>query len=297
MKRLALACFIAVVALAIVNVGPVPVFADGHTESVTLRVDGMVCPLCENTVESVLKSLDGVVAVSADRRTQSATVEYNPARVTSEQMVQAINSQTYYRARIISENIKTVTLRIPGLTDEEKDQEVAGALNNVEGIVGGTLQAEGVTLTYDRRIISPEQIVELINSRTSLTATVVSQGLPLTEGAATGPIATAVIKVDGMLDDKAASLVTSSLFLDGIIDGSVNLQDSTITIKYDSSRVSADNIVETLGQSLPFTMSLVSVQKLGGSIIPPIVIGFGLAVVLIIGARFFISRTSGKGQP
>lgn len=297
MKRLVLACFIAVVALAAVNIGPTPALADAHTETVTLRVDGMVCPLCEKTVESVLKSLGGVVAASADRGTRSAIAEYDPARVTPEQMVQAINSQTYYRAGIISENIKLVTLRIPGMTDQEKTQEVASALNNVEGIVGGTLQVEDVTLNYDRRIISPEQIVETINSRTSFTATVVSQGQSLTEGAATGPIATAVIKVQGMTDDKAASQVASALFLDGIIDGSVNLQDSTLTIKYDSSKVTADKIVETMEQSLPFAVSLVSVQKPGGSLIPSIVVGFGLAVVLLVGVWLFMRRTSGKGQP
>jgi copper chaperone CopZ len=100
-----------------------------------------------------------------------------------------------------------------------------------------------------------------------------------------------------MTDDKAASQVASALFLDGIIDGSVNLQDSTLTIKYDSSKVTADKIVETMEQSLPFAVSLVSVQKPGGSLIPSIVVGFSLAVVLLVGVWLFMRRTSGKGQP
>jgi copper chaperone CopZ len=50
------------------------------TETVVLRVEGMACPNCETTVERVIGSVDGVVAVDADRRAQTAASLFAPAR-------------------------------------------------------------------------------------------------------------------------------------------------------------------------------------------------------------------------
>jgi len=49
-------------------------------------------------VENILSSLDGVVDAKADYIAGSATVSYDPARVTPAQMVEAINTQSFYRA-------------------------------------------------------------------------------------------------------------------------------------------------------------------------------------------------------
>ena len=210
-------------AVALLGLATPTVLANSHTKTVTLQVKGMVCPLCEKTVESVLKNLDGVMSASADRHAQSAWVEYDPAQVTPEQMIQAINSQTYYRASL----------------------------------------------------------------------SVSAQDRPSTKNASGGPAATAVIRVAGMTDNKIASQVTQALSLDGILDGSISLPDSTLTVKYDSSRVSADEIVKTLAQSLPFTVSLVSVQRSGRMGIPPVAIGLGIAL-LLVGSWPVIRRTLRK---
>jgi copper chaperone CopZ len=70
------------------------------TSRVSLRVQGMVCPNCERTVESVLSGTEGVLSAEADRRTESVTVTYDPARTTPEQLAAAVNTQTYYQASL-----------------------------------------------------------------------------------------------------------------------------------------------------------------------------------------------------
>lgn len=72
----------------------------GSTEQVTLRVEGMTCPGCEATVESVLSGVEGVMAAEADRRTQTAVSTYDPQRTSPEQLVEVINSETYYLASL-----------------------------------------------------------------------------------------------------------------------------------------------------------------------------------------------------
>lgn len=51
-------------------------------------------------MENILGSLDGVVDAKADYIAGSATVNYDPARVTPAQMVEAINTQSFYRASL-----------------------------------------------------------------------------------------------------------------------------------------------------------------------------------------------------
>ncbi|MEE8389292.1 MAG: cation transporter [Anaerolineae bacterium] len=49
-------------------------------------------------MENVLGSLDGVVDARADFVAGTAVVTYDPARVVPEQMVEAINTQTFFQA-------------------------------------------------------------------------------------------------------------------------------------------------------------------------------------------------------
>ncbi len=84
-----------VVALALVLA---PSAAAQATTQTTLRVQGMTCSGCEATVGSVLTGLDGVSDARPDRSTETVAITYDPARVTPEQMIQAINTNTYYQA-------------------------------------------------------------------------------------------------------------------------------------------------------------------------------------------------------
>lgn len=49
-------------------------------------------------MENILSSLDGVVDAKADYIAGSATVNYDPARVSPAQMVEAINTKSFFRA-------------------------------------------------------------------------------------------------------------------------------------------------------------------------------------------------------
>lgn len=71
-------------------------------ERLELRVDGMVCPFCEATVERLLKAQPGVQEADADFRTGTAVVVYDPARTKPETLTEAINSKTFYRARVVA---------------------------------------------------------------------------------------------------------------------------------------------------------------------------------------------------
>jgi copper chaperone CopZ len=74
--------------------------ADG-TERLRLRVEGMVCPFCAASVESVLGGQAGVLEAEASFLSGTAVVVYDPARIDPEAIVAAVNSKTLYRARLV----------------------------------------------------------------------------------------------------------------------------------------------------------------------------------------------------
>lgn len=71
----------------------------GVTRSVTLSVDGMDCAACTAAIRIALKKLDGVKEAKVSYPDMRAVVDYDPARVTPDQMVAAI-VKLGYKARV-----------------------------------------------------------------------------------------------------------------------------------------------------------------------------------------------------
>ncbi len=64
-------------------------------ESAIIVVDDIRCATCVGAIEEALMSLDGVVYASVNLATKLATVEYNPAAVTLQEIKQAIRDAGY----------------------------------------------------------------------------------------------------------------------------------------------------------------------------------------------------------
>lgn len=65
------------------------------TRTVTLKVEGMTCSSCGLTVRVAIKKLDGVKDAKVNVPSKEAVVEYDPAKVTPEKIVEAINKAGY----------------------------------------------------------------------------------------------------------------------------------------------------------------------------------------------------------
>lgn len=129
-------------------------------------------------MESVVGRLEGVLTVNADFIRGTATVEYDPALVTPQQIVEGINSQTFYRARLEEPNVATAILSIPGLTDQAAIDQINAAFDGIEGIRGGTAAPGTLTIEFDPDLVTAEALVAGINDRTSLEATLLSVQRP-----------------------------------------------------------------------------------------------------------------------
>ncbi len=63
--------------------------------SVTLTVEGMSCPSCSVAVRTALKKLEGVKEARVSVAEKKAEVDYDPAKVTPEQIIEAVNKLGY----------------------------------------------------------------------------------------------------------------------------------------------------------------------------------------------------------
>jgi Cu+-exporting ATPase len=63
--------------------------------TVTLTVEGMTCASCSVAVRTALKKLDGVRDARVSVEKKRAVVDYEPAKVTPERMIEAVNKLGY----------------------------------------------------------------------------------------------------------------------------------------------------------------------------------------------------------
>lgn len=64
-------------------------------ETIVLRIGGMACGGCSSTVRKVLLAVEGVSEAEVSHVDAQARIQYDPARVTPEQLAQAVSSAGY----------------------------------------------------------------------------------------------------------------------------------------------------------------------------------------------------------
>lgn len=73
----------------------IPSASDSDSATVTLSIRGMTCGGCAIATRKMLTGLDGVARADVSYETQLATVVYDPAKVTIEQMIAAVKKLGY----------------------------------------------------------------------------------------------------------------------------------------------------------------------------------------------------------
>ena len=118
--------------------------------------------------------------MEADFVRGTATVEYDSAQITPDQIVEGINTGTFYRARLPDLNVATAVISIPALTDQAAADQLNVAFEDVVegGIFGGEVAPGQLTLEFDPEKVTAEGLVDRINQRTSLIAILDSVDLP-----------------------------------------------------------------------------------------------------------------------
>lgn len=121
---------------------------------ITLPITGMTCANCVATVERNLKKLDGVLGANVNLSTERASVEYEAARLSQEQIVARIQRAGYDVA------IGEANLIVSRLSDDSDARRLEKALLGLDGVLGANvnLATERVRVDFIPTIISAGEI-------------------------------------------------------------------------------------------------------------------------------------------
>jgi Cu+-exporting ATPase len=176
--------------------------------TVTLAVEGMTCASCALRIERGLKKLPGVAEASVNLATERATVRYDPAVTSLEQVLGKVDA-TGYRALPLMPSPtpatpepeprageRTTELSISGMTCASCVRRVERSLGKVAGVsvANVNLATERATVTYDSSVTSLPELIQAVERA----------GYGAAELAAPGPVAEAG-EAGGVTEDAEAA--------------------------------------------------------------------------------------------
>lgn len=115
-----------------------------------LKISGMICASCASAVEDSLKEVEGVVEARVNLGTETASVEYDPAKTKLIDLERAVLEAGY---GVVNER---VALKIGGMMCASCLSVVEDAIGEVEGVSGVSvdLSSERAYVTYNPKIAS-----------------------------------------------------------------------------------------------------------------------------------------------
>jgi len=103
---------------------------DMTKQNTKIKISGMHCAACSQTIQKALSKAEGVKKARVNFATETAYVEYDDKH-TDEEKLKGIIRNTGYD---VAEELKTITLRIGGMTCASCAQIIARTLRKTEGI-------------------------------------------------------------------------------------------------------------------------------------------------------------------
>lgn len=118
-----------------------------------IRISGMTCATCASTIESALRE-KGVLSASVNLGSETALVEYDPARLKISDLERAIRDAGY---DVINER---ATVKVGGMVCATCESTVADAIRELDGVSDVTvnLSTEKAYVTYNPRVVSLDDI-------------------------------------------------------------------------------------------------------------------------------------------
>lgn len=123
----------------------------------TLGVTGMTCAACSNRIEKQLNKMDGVEA-QVNLTTEKATVNYDPEKISIEEITKKIENIGY---GVIMEKTE---LDVFGMTCAACSNRIEKVLNKQKGVKVATvnLTTESAAIEYNPGMVDVKDLIERI---------------------------------------------------------------------------------------------------------------------------------------
>lgn len=170
--------------------------------TVRVRVDGMRCQSCVQSIEGQIAPLPGVSHISVSLQDGAALIGFRPLVVTPQELREKIEEMgfdatlaaddpagvSHWEADAESPSPQTVVIGIGGMTCNSCVQSIEGGISQMAGVESAvvSLEEQTGTITFDPRLTEPEQLraaVEDMGFEATLTGRRDEQMSPFIEGA------------------------------------------------------------------------------------------------------------------
>ena len=120
----------------------------GNSKRAELKVSGMTCAMCVNTIQNALSNMDGVSSASVNLGTELASVNYNPKKIKLTDLEKAVTDVGY---GVVNEK---AVIKIGGMTCAMCVKTNEDVLKKLEGVanVHVNLSAEKAYVTYNPKM-------------------------------------------------------------------------------------------------------------------------------------------------
>lgn len=128
----------------------------------TVKIEGMSCASCAQTVEKATAKLAGVQEANVNLMTEKLTVQFDEAKTNMEDIKAAVDASGY---KAVEEG-QTKTFVIEGMSCASCAQTVEKATANLTGVANSTvnLATEKMTVQYDPSILSVNDITGAVSA-------------------------------------------------------------------------------------------------------------------------------------
>jgi Cu+-exporting ATPase len=126
-------------------------------EKTTIKISGMHCASCAQTIEKALKHEPGIISANVNIATEKATIEYDTDKINLKRISEVIKETGYEPVDLpTSEKIKEVSLQITGMTCASCAATVEKALKNLKGVKAANVNiaTEKATVKYSAGQVS-----------------------------------------------------------------------------------------------------------------------------------------------
>lgn len=126
-------------------------------EKTTIKISGMHCASCAQTIEKALKHEPGIISANVNIATEKATIEYDTDKINLKRIGEVIKETGYEPVDLpTSEKIKEVSLQITGMTCASCAATVEKALKNLKGVKAANVNiaTEKATVKYSASQVS-----------------------------------------------------------------------------------------------------------------------------------------------
>ena len=131
---------------------------DTPKKKVDLKIQGMTCAMCVQTIENSLNSLDDEISAQVNLGTETASIEYNPEKISIKDLENSVKDAGY---EVMNER---VTIKIGDMTCAMCVQTIENALNGLEGVIDVhvNLGAEKAYVIYNPKVTSISELEKSI---------------------------------------------------------------------------------------------------------------------------------------